>query len=57
MISKKKNPTKFIIYKIYCQENSTTNMATHADFLEGLPLGVGVGTFEWGGWGGGAPYP
>lgn len=53
MIYKKKKSNKIF----YCQENSTTNMATHANFLEGLPLGVGVGTFEWGGWGGGAPYP
>jgi len=32
------------------------NIATHADFLEGLPLG-GEAVFRVGGWGGGAPYP
>jgi len=38
------------------QKNSPMNIATHADFLEGLPLGDEV-VFRVGGWGGGAPYP
>jgi len=38
------------------QKNSPMNIATHADFLEGLPLGDEA-VFRVGGWGGGAPYP